>query len=338
MNFGSGSELWFGLQQLGPSLALAPSVMPTRGVLATPSALESLLANPGFKAFLPVPILFAIAPVIWWFFRDTWKAMDREAAFRRIELAEAGEFDKRPLVVLVIVAVVMTMQEYYGGRYLYDEAIRPWLEQQEANGAAFIHLARYDELYGYAWWIFARVIGYAIVPFPLWKLLYPKDSLLDLGLRIRGFSQHIWIYGLCLLIVIPTMLLVANQPDFGAYYPFYKQSSRSWFDFLAWEAMYYVQFFALELFFRGFLIGTLRRSLGSASIFVMVLPYCMIHFGKPYLEAIGAIVAGIVLGSLAARTKSIYAGFLVHVTVAASMDILSLWHRHAIPTRLWPGG
>ena len=219
-----------------------------------------------------------------------------------------------------------------------EDSIRPWLEQTEASGARFIQLSRYDELYGFAWWIFARVLGYAVIPFPVWKLLFPKDSLLDLGLRGRGFGQHVWIYGLCLVVVIPTMLLVANQPDFGAYYPFYKQCHRSWFDFMAWEAMYYVQFFALELFFRGFVVGALRRSMGSISIFVMTLPYCMIHYGKPYLEANGAIVAGIVLGSLAARTKSIYAGFLVHVTVAASMDILALWHRHAIPTQMWPGG
>jgi NaMN:DMB phosphoribosyltransferase len=61
----------------------------------------------------------------------------------------------------------------------------------------------------------------------------------------------------------------------------------------------------------------------------------MIHYGKPYLEANGAIVAGIVLGSLAMRTRSIYAGFLVHITVALGMDVLALWHRHALPTHLW---
>jgi len=50
----------------------------------------------------------------------------------------------------------------------------------------------------------------------------------------------------------------------------------------------------------------------------------------------GAIIAGIVLGSLAAKTRSIYAGFLVHITVALSMDLLALWHRHALPTIFMP--
>ncbi len=68
----------------------------------------------------------------------------------------------------------------------------------------------------------------------------------------------------------------------------------------------------------------------------MVVPYCMIHFGKPYLEACGAMVAGVVLGSLSMRTRSIYAGFLVHGTVAILMDVVSLDHRNALPTLLTP--
>ena len=58
------------------------------------------------------------------------------------------------------------------------------------------------------------------------------------------------------------------------------------------------------------------------------------HYGKPYLEAHGAIVAGVVLGSLAMKTRSIYAGFLVHITVAWGMDLLSLFRRDALPS-LW---
>lgn len=316
----------------------APNAAPLAVAGFVSTALGRWLELPAVKALLPIPVLFAVAPVLYWFFRDTWRTLDREAASNRAALVESGQFDRRPLVALVIAAVVMTMQDYYGGRYLYDESIRPWLLELQVSGVRSINVAKYDELYSYVWWIAARVVGYVLIPFPLWKLLFPRDSLLDLGLRTRGFTHHLWIYGLCLAIVLPTMLIVANQPDFGAYYPFYKQASRSWFDFLAWEGMYYLQFLALELFFRGFLVGTLRHTLGTASIFVMTIPYCMIHFGKPYLEANGAIIAGVVLGSLAAKTKSIYAGFLVHVTVAALMDVLSLWHRHALPTVLWPPG
>jgi membrane protease YdiL (CAAX protease family) len=288
-----------------------------------------------FHALLSYPPIKALAPLVYRFFRKTWQEVDAEAAELRRLSGDAP--DLRPAVCLSLVAVILTLQEYYGGRSVYDQIIRPFLVELESNGHAWVSLAKYDELYGYSWWVTARVVGYVLIPLPLWKLLFPRDSLLDMGLRVRGFFDHLWIYGLCLAVVIPAMLIVAAQPDFGSYYPFYKQSSRSLFDLIAWELMYGLQFFALELFFRGWMLGALRRSLGSGAIFAMAVPYCMIHYGKPYLEAHGAIVAGIVLGSLAMRTRSIYAGFLVHLTVAWGMDLLSLARRGALP-HLWTTG
>lgn len=286
------------------------------------------------KPFLPIPILSALMPLMWLFFRDTWRELDEDAHRHRGELLARGKTDYRPFVALVMCALILTMQEYYGGRSAYLLYARPVLEKYDAAHAGALSFHKYDDLYGYTWWAVTRITGYVLVPFPVWKALYPKDSLLDFGLRTKGFFSHAWIYVLFLAVVLPAMLVVANQPDFGAYYPFYKGSSRSWYDFLVWESMYFAQFFALEMFFRGFWLGALRRSLGSGAIFAMAVPYCMIHYGKPYLEAVGAVVAGIALGSLSMRTKSIYQGFLVHITVAALMDWLSLAHRHALPTQL----
>jgi membrane protease YdiL (CAAX protease family) len=41
-------------------------------------------------------------------------------------------------------------------------------------------------------------------------------------------------------------------------------------------------------------------------------------------ETFGAIIAGIVLGTLALRTKSIWGGVLIHVGVALTMDLLAV--------------
>jgi len=310
---------------------VAPVHLPTTH-LTSLSWFDSFLGYPPIKALLPIPIIAAMAPLVWWFFRQTWRELDAEADAAR---SEGGLDFRRPAACLLIVAMVLTLQEYYGGRSFYDGWLRPWLLELEAHGHPRLQMVKYDEFYSYCWWVIARVIGYVLIPFPLWKLLFPKDSLLDMGLRGRGFFKHVWIYGLCLAVVIPAMVLVSRQPDFGNYYPFYKLASRSWFDFGLWEAIYGLQFFCLELFFRGWIVGALRKSMGASAIFVMAAPYCMIHYGKPYLEAHGAIVAGIVLGSLAMRTRSIYSGFLVHITVAYSMDFLALWHRSALPKVFW---
>jgi membrane protease YdiL (CAAX protease family) len=300
--------------------------------LAPPFAFEAFLQS--FKPILPIPVLLVVLPLIYWFFRGTWRELDEDAQRHRGELLAAGKYDLRPFVALVMCAVILTMQEYYGGRTFFDETIRPWLGKLESHHPR-IHLQKYDELYGFGWWAAARVIGYSVVPLIVWKIVFRHDSLLDLGLRTKGFFKHAWIYVMFLLVVLPLMWVVSREPDFGGYYPFYKTASRSWFDYGCWEAMYFAQFFALEVFFRGFWLGALRRSFGSGAIFAMAVPYCMIHFQKPYLEVNGAIVAGIALGSLSMKTKSIYQGFLVHITVAGLMDWLALSHRHAMPKVFW---
>ncbi len=299
-----------------------------------PTGLEAFMT--ATKPLFPIVALVVILPALYFFFRKTWRELDEEAQKHRGEMLARGEFDRRPFLALVICAVVLTMQEYYGGRGYFDETVAPKLIAFDQNHHQALHYFKYADLWGFGWWVFARVAGYVLVPFPVYKALFRKDSLLDLGLRTKGFFEHAWIYALFLAIVVPAMLVVSAQPDFGNYYPFYKQASRSWFDFLMWEAIYFIQFFALEMFFRGFWLGVLRKSFGSGAIFAMAVPYCMIHYGKPYLEASGAIVAGIALGSLSMKTKSIYQGFLVHVTVAGMMDWLALSHRNQLPHTFWP--
>jgi len=312
---------------LGLFLRPTPIIPPPREVPGIAGYVEAI------KPILPIPALLVILPLLWLFFRDTWREIDEDALKQRAAMLAKGKMDRRPLVALVLCSLILTMQEYYGGRGYFDQIIYPWLAKKDAGGA--LHLARFDELYGFGWWAVTRVFGYTL-PFWVWKIFFREDKILDFGLRTRGFFDHAWIYGLFIAIVIPAMFIVSASPDFGSYYPFYKTAHRSWVDFLIWEVLYFAQFLALEMFFRGFWIGALRKSFGSGAIFAMAVPYCMIHFGKPYLEAVGAVIAGIALGSLAMKTRSIYQGFLVHITVAVMMDWLSLRHRKCTPLAFWP--
>lgn len=320
-------------------LALASAPPSSFGFGGAPSGWSMTL-----KALLPV-LGYAVAlPALWWLFRRTWHEQDAEAAEHRAALKADGHGDHRPLALCAIAAIVLTMQEYYGGRSFYYAVLRPWMLDLEAAAVTgqgrigrWLDIGRWGELYAFGWWTLTRVVGYVVVPLAAWKLLFRKDRVLDLaGLRARGLLGHLWIYGACLLLVVPLVFLVSRSPDFAAYYPFYKLCSRSWFDLVSWELMYVAQFFALEIFFRGFWVQGLRRVLGSGAVFVMCVPYVMIHYGKPYLEAGGAFIAGVALGSLAMRTKSIYSGFLVHVTVALLMDLLGLLQGGGLPKTWWP--
>jgi membrane protease YdiL (CAAX protease family) len=299
------------------------------------------LEQPGIKWFVPFPILALVAPVIWWFFRRTWRTLDEEALAFRTRLAARGETDYRPIVALTLVTLILTLQEYYGRPAFYEDVLHDVLARYvERHPGTWINLDLYDELYLRLWWAATRVVGY-VIPLAVWPLVFrgsrrlPDDGIADFGLRFRGFGAHAWIYAGCVALMVPVLLLVSAQPDFVRYYPIYKPAGRSWVEFFVWETAYLLQFITLEIFFRGFVLRACR-GFGAGALWVMVVPYVMIHYGKPYLESSSAIIAGVVLGSLAMQTRSIYAGFLTHATVAVLMDVLALYRRGSLPVLLTP--
>ena len=70
------------------------------------------LELPAVKWVLPLPMLAAVAPVIWLAFRGTWREIDAEALVWRRELADRGEVDYRPIVALTLVGLILTWQEF----------------------------------------------------------------------------------------------------------------------------------------------------------------------------------------------------------------------------------
>ena len=153
------------------------------------------------------------------------------------------------------------------------------------------------------------------------------DGLDDGTLQVLDGLEIIIVNRGAFVVVLPCVMLVRGLPAFQKMYPFYKHAHESWGDFLGWECAYVLQFFALEFFFRGFLLHGLKHRFGYYSVFIMTVPYCMIHFGKPLPETIGAIIAGIFLGTLSLWTRSIWLGVLIHVTVAVAMDLATLSYR-----------
>ncbi|MDG1841439.1 MAG: CPBP family intramembrane metalloprotease [Crocinitomicaceae bacterium] len=148
----------------------------------------------------------------------------------------------------------------------------------------------------------------------------------------KNFYKDLQIFFVFFLFMIPFVFLVSTQDSFLVKYPFYRLSSVNQIhsNFLIWEFFYFLQFVSLEFFFRGFMVHGLKKQIGDYSVLVMIIPYCMIHFQKPFLETIGAIFAGLILGYLSLRKESIFTGIALHFSVAVSMDIFALYHLELI--------
>jgi membrane protease YdiL (CAAX protease family) len=271
------------------------------------------------------------------FFLETWREMDATAfAERKARAASGAGYDTGPLVAFCAGAVLLALMEYWGVPDGLHALLRMLAARGFGDGDPLLGLGEspFWELYQHGWWALSRFLGFFVVPAIVIALR--GERIADHGLAFEGLLEHAWIYALCYAVVFVCVVVVSFDPQFTSYYPFYRQSHRSWLDFGLWELLYAAQFFGLEFFFRGYWLKAARTSMGSHAIFAMVVPYVMIHFGKPLPETLAAIVAGVVLGTLAMRTGSIWSGFLIHVSVAVSMDVAALLQTTGLPRELLP--
>lgn len=242
------------------------------------------------------------------------------------------------LIVLFSAAISLLMLNYLKNSSALTELLIQlaiWQGYPSGHWLERLYNSDFDSLWRYSWWSFWHVVCYVAVPFIAIRYVL-KQRMLEFGWRWNETHKH-WagyLYLLCPILIF--VVIVSGRDDFVEHYPFYGDAGRSWFDLLTWEALYLIQFACLEFFFRGYLLQSLRPHYGAAAIWIMIVPYVMIHFTKPWLEATGAIFFGLFLGILALRSRSIWGGFCVHAGVAVSMDIAALIQRGAMPERWWP--
>ena len=233
----------------------------------------------------------------------------------------------RTIIILIWTALALAIVEYWGNPDFVVSVLRSW----GWNGYAdkiylFTHEGFDARLHSLCWWSGTIIITYFIVPVLLARFVF-RAKLSELGLRWQGAWKGWQLYVVMLLIMFPLVWFFSGTASFHARYPFYKPIAGEalWPNFFIWECFYFIQFVALEFFFRGFITLGTRRSFGYLSVFVMTVPYCMIHFGKPMPETVGAIIAGIVLGTLSLKSRSVYLGIAIHYSVAITMDLFGLF-------------
>lgn len=269
-----------------------------------------------------------VTQALTWFGR-TWTAIDEQAASERAREPQT-ESRRQAQEILVLTSVILTLEWYYGDRpFFYDHVGKALLGNPTWS--------KWVDLLTFTWWSGAKWVGMLLIPaVHIWLR---GESLGEYGFgfgsapKPQGLPEPgKWVYLLLFCAVMPLVVMVSFTKAFQQAYPFYRHAGRSVFDFVSWELQYAATFLSLEFFFRGYLLFGLRRALGSNAIFVMVVPYCMIHYLKPASESLGAIVAGVVLGTLSMSTGSIWYGVLIHVSIAWSMDLVSCMQQGLLPT------
>jgi membrane protease YdiL (CAAX protease family) len=188
-------------------------------------------------------------------------------------------------------------------------------------------------IYGFVYFSSSSVVFRLLIPFALaWAVLRLRPG--DLGLRassnphapaVRTIGP---LYFALFLGVLPFVLYAAGTAPFLAKYPLgramVQQGHILMNHLLVHECFYLLVFVSGEAFWRGFLSFGLERDFGVYALALMIVPYVTGHFGKPYIETLGAIVAGGLLGWLALKHRSIWWGVALHYGVAITMDLLAI--------------
>jgi len=227
--------------------------------------------------------------------------------------------DRDAAIVLLTSTVLLLVFAYWGRPSFYNRSgLIGWVG--EINGGDFAELA---DAGAYMFWGLSSLLWRVGLPLVVgvWVL---KRQPAELGFRLRGIAQHLPLYGLFYLVMLPILIWVSSFETFLDYYPFYDRAAEGGAGFWVYEVGYALQFVGVEAFFRGFMVFGLAPRMGLLAIPVMTIPYTMIHFAKPMPEATAAIVAGLALGWLALRSKSFVPGVFLHVAVALTMDLLVL--------------
>jgi hypothetical protein len=298
----------------------------------SPRALDAPVAAPG--AVVPARPVVGIRGVGRALFRrwvtDVRTSTDARAEAARAEVGAAA-LDRQAAAVLVTTAICLTVTSFLatGSQpgWLVSILSALGLDGIGARLERALTVSDAAELHRLAFWALVQIAGYLVLPLLVARFVL-HAPLRDLGLRVRGVLRHGAPYLVLFLLALPLVVTASYGSAFQVKYPFYDLAPGEglWPRLWTWWALYALQFVALETFFRGFVLHGLVPRFGYAALFVMIVPYNMIHYGKPMPEALAAIVGGLALGTLSLRTRSVWWGAALHVAIAATMDVLALWH------------
>lgn len=176
----------------------------------------------------------------------------------------------------------------------------------------------FNALAPYLYWFASSILLY--FAFPAVYILASGRSLRDFGIGAGDWKIGLKITAAFSLVMILIIVIAVRSPSFSDHYPMCKGALKDGGTFLLYESGYVLYFFSWEFLFRGFLLFGLYRVIGNWAIILQMIPFALLHVGKPDLEVFSSVLAGLILGALTLRTRSMFYAFLLHAISAVSMD------------------
>jgi membrane protease YdiL (CAAX protease family) len=149
-----------------------------------------------------------------------------------------------------------------------------------------------------------------------------RENVKDFGIRFGDWRLGLKISVLFVTLMLPIVWFASASSEFVSKYPHLLSLREVWSKFIIYEIAMLIYMFAWEFIWRGFLLFGLEAKFGYYAVFIQMIPFVILHNGKPLPETLGAILGGIALGILAFRTRSFIYGVIVHMGIMFSIDFI----------------
>jgi membrane protease YdiL (CAAX protease family) len=149
---------------------------------------------------------------------------------------------------------------------------------------------------------------YAVFPVLVIVFVLRKNPL-DFGLR-RG-SPRIWGFWAGVICLAAAVILYLSSYN-TSLQDYYRMDD---FKFISYFLINCVSLSASEFMYRGFLLFGLKDKFQEGSILLQMIPFALLHIGKPELETVSTLITGILFGYIAYRGKSFWPAFIIHLFI-----------------------
>ncbi len=169
------------------------------------------------------------------------------------------------------------------------------------------------------------ITGALFVLSPLLPMLLFRNQPRAYGLRlgrVKIWSRDLVFYYALMVVVL---LISFKYSRLKTTYPLYQKAKYGLDHFLLYEAVQLGHMMGWEFFFRGFMLFGLSKKIDfKLSILIQTIPFALMHFRKPAIEAYGSIFAGVFQGLIAEQAGSFLPCALLHWLVALTADIIGI--------------
>lgn len=162
------------------------------------------------------------------------------------------------------------------------------------------------------------LVYWGLVPM-IFGFLLTKKSPLKLGLGLGNYRYWVPASLWFLIIALPMVYISGSGGSFQQYY-----AAGNSFDLseYIWRIALYM--LGWEFFYRGFMTLGLKESLKEGAILVQMVPFTLLHLGKPMTESVACIPSGLIWGYIAYKGESFWPAFFMHMAVNVVLKCASI--------------